>query len=86
MVFIGAGGDRSTGKRQTYDELGPARNGVDLHRAMMLCEHYANAAVAAQNLSEVRRLVIDEISRVKGHDYVSLFAAATPPSNFCRRR
>jgi len=48
--------------------------GVSVHRVMALCERYVDAAVAAQDLSEVSRLAIDETSRAKGHDYVSLFA------------
>jgi len=48
--------------------------GVSVHRVMALAERYVDAAVAAQDLSEVRRLAIDETSRAKGHDYVSLFA------------
>lgn len=48
--------------------------GLSVHRLMALCERYVDAAVAAQDLSEVSRLGIDETSRAKGHDYVSLFA------------
>jgi transposase len=48
--------------------------GVSVHRVMALCRRYVNAAVAAEDLSQVRRLAIDETSRAKGHDYVTLFA------------
>lgn len=48
--------------------------GLSVHRVMGVCERYVDAAVAAQDLSEVSRLAIDETSRAKGHDYVSLFA------------
>jgi len=48
--------------------------GVSVHRVMALAEQYVNAAVAATDLSEVRRLAIDETSRAKGHDYVTVFA------------
>jgi transposase len=48
--------------------------GVSVHRVMALAERYVNAAVAATDLSEVRRLAIDETSRAKGHDYVTVFA------------
>jgi transposase len=41
---------------------------------MALAERYVNAAVGAADLSEVRRLAIDETSRAKGHDYVTVFA------------
>jgi transposase len=50
--------------------------GVSVHRVMALCERYVNAAVAAEDLSEVRRVAIDETSRAKGHEYVTLFADA----------
>lgn len=48
--------------------------GVSVHRVMALCARYVDAAVAAADLSEVRRLAIDETSRAKGHEYVTLFA------------
>lgn len=48
--------------------------GVSVHRVMALCERYVSAAVAAADFSEVRRLAIDETSRAKGHEYVTLFA------------
>ena len=50
--------------------------GLSVHRVMTLCERYVNTAVGAAGYSEVRRLAIDETSRAKGHDYVSLFADA----------
>lgn len=48
--------------------------GVSLHRVMSLCERYVDLAVAQQDLSEVRALAIDETSRARGHDYVTLAA------------
>jgi transposase len=50
--------------------------GLSVHRVMAMCERYVNAAVSAADFSEVRRVAIDETSRAKGHDYVSLFADA----------
>ena len=50
--------------------------GLSVHRVMALCQRYVNAAIGAADLREVRRLAIDETSRAKGHDYVSLFADA----------
>lgn len=50
--------------------------GLSVHRVMAVCDRYVNTAVGAANFSEVRRLAIDETSRAKGHDYVSLFADA----------
>jgi transposase len=43
---------------------------------MAICEHYVEAAVAAADYGEVRRLAVDETSKAKGHDYVTLFADA----------
>jgi transposase len=58
---------------------GAARiTGLSVHRIMALCERYVNEAVSTADFSEVRRLAIDETSRAKGHDYVSLFADADP--------
>lgn len=48
--------------------------GVSVHRVMALAERYVDAAVSAADFSEVRRLAIDETSRARGHDYVSVFA------------
>lgn len=49
--------------------------GLSVHR-VTLCERYVNTAVSAADYSQVQRLAIDETSRAKGHDYVSLFANA----------
>jgi transposase len=43
---------------------------------MTLCKRYVNTAVSGADYSEVRRLAIDETSRAKGHEYVTLFADA----------
>lgn len=48
--------------------------GVSVHRIMALCERYVEVAVAAQDLSKVKHLAIDETSRARGHDYVTLAA------------
>jgi transposase len=50
--------------------------GLSVHRVMALCERYVNTAVSAADFSEVRRIAIDETSRAKGHEYVTLFADA----------
>jgi transposase len=47
---------------------------LSVHRVMAVCERYVNAAVGAADFSEVRRLAIDETSRAKGHEYVTLVA------------
>jgi transposase len=50
--------------------------GVSVHRVMALCDRYVDATVAAADFSAVKRLAIDETSRAKGHEYVTLFADA----------
>ena len=50
--------------------------GLSVHRVMTLCDRYVNTAVSAAEHSAVRRLAIDETSRAKGHEYVTLFADA----------
>lgn len=52
--------------------------GESIHRVMAVCHRYVGATVAAADLSEVRQLAIDETSRAKGQEYVSLFAEADP--------
>ena len=51
-------------------------SGLSVHRVMALCERYVNEAVSTADLSEVRRVALDETSRAKGHEYVTLFADA----------
>ena len=53
-------------------------SGLSVHRVMALCERYVNEAVSAADLSEVRRVALDETSRAKGQEYVTLFADADP--------
>ena len=60
--------------------------GLSKHRVMSICERYVDTAVAVADLSEVRRLAIDETSRAKGHDYVTLFADAERRAGIVRRR
>lgn len=48
--------------------------GVSVHRVMGICEHYVELAVAASDLSGVKSLAIDETSRARGHDYITLAA------------
>ena len=51
--------------------------GVSRHRVAALCERYVELALAQTDLSAVRELAIDETSRARGHDYITLAAAAT---------
>jgi transposase len=50
--------------------------GLSVHRVMAICEKYVDEAVGRNEYSEVRRLAIDETSKAKGHEYVTLFADA----------
>jgi transposase len=51
--------------------------GVSRHRVAALCERYVELALAQTDLSAVRELAIDETSRARGHDYITLVADAT---------
>ncbi|MHB1662980.1 MAG: ISL3 family transposase [Thermoplasmataceae archaeon] len=48
--------------------------GVSLHRVMSLCGRYVDLAVAQRDLSDVQELAIDETSKARGHDYVTIAA------------
>jgi transposase len=47
---------------------------LSAHRAQAICRVYVDLAVAQADYSEVRHLAIDETSRARGHDYVTLAA------------
>jgi transposase len=47
---------------------------VSVHRVMSVCERYVELALAQQDLSGVTDLAIDETSRARGHDYITLAA------------
>lgn len=49
---------------------------LSVHRVMAICERYVDLAVAQTDLSEVSHLAIDETSRARGHDYLTLAADA----------
>ena len=51
--------------------------GVSRHRVAALCERYVELALAQTDLSAVRELAIDETSRARGHDYITLAADST---------
>lgn len=44
------------------------------HRVAAICERYVDLALANADFSEVKRLAVDETSRCRGHDYITLFA------------
>ena len=51
--------------------------GESRHRVAAICERYVALALAQTDLSAVRELAIDETSRARGHDYITLAADAT---------
>lgn len=50
--------------------------GDSAHRVMAVCERYVELAVAKADFGEVESLAIDETSRARGQDYVTLAADA----------
>ena len=46
------------------------------HKVAAICSRYVDLALAEADFSEVARLAVDETSRAKGHDYITLFADA----------
>ncbi len=50
--------------------------GESAHRVMAVCERYVELALAPGRLQRVTALAIDETSRARGHDYITLAADA----------
>ena len=50
--------------------------GESRHRVAAICERYVALALAQADFSAVHELAIDETSRARGHDYISLAADA----------
>jgi transposase len=50
--------------------------GESRHRVAAICERYVELALAQTDLSGVRQIAIDETSRARGHDYITLAADA----------
>lgn len=50
--------------------------GESRHRVAAICERYVELALARTDLSGVRQIAIDETSRARGHDYITLAADA----------
>ena len=50
--------------------------GESAHRVMAVCERYVDIALGQADFSEVKALAIDETSRARGHDYITLAADA----------
>jgi len=50
--------------------------GESAHRVMAVCERYVDIALGLADFSAVKALAVDETSRARGHDYVTLAADA----------
>ena len=50
--------------------------GESAHRVMQVCRRYVELALQQADFSEVKALAIDETSRARGHDYITLAADA----------
>src|SRR5262249_22719599 len=50
--------------------------GESAYRVMAVCRRYVSLALEAADFSQVRALAIDETSRSRGHDYITLAADA----------
>lgn len=50
--------------------------GISVYRTMAICNKYVEESVAVADHSEVKRLSIDETSKARGHDYITLAADA----------
>ena len=50
--------------------------GESAHRVTAVCERYVELALDLADFSEVKALAIDETSRARGHDYITLAADA----------
>jgi transposase len=50
--------------------------GISAYRVLAICRRYVSLALQAADFSDVTALAIDETSRAKGHDYITLAADA----------
>lgn len=50
--------------------------GISPYQALTICERYVDLALEQADFSPVKALAIDETSRAKGHDYITLAADA----------
>ena len=60
--------------------------GESVHRVMAVCERYVELALAAADFSQVKALAVDETSRARGHDYITLAADACRAARAVRHR
>jgi transposase len=51
--------------------------GILAYRVLAICRRYVALALQAADFSQVKALAIDETSRARGHDYITLAADAT---------
>jgi transposase len=52
--------------------------GVSPYRVQELCERYVELALAQADYSDLKALAVDETSRARGHEYITLAANAEP--------
>ena len=57
--------------------------GISAHRVTAICSRYVELALAVADFSEVTALAIDETSRARGHNYVTLAADADARRVLC---
>lgn len=57
--------------------------GISAHRVTAICSRYVDLALATADFSAVTALAIDETSRARGHDYVTLAADAQARRVLC---
>lgn len=50
--------------------------GISWHKVTAICKHYVDLGLAQADFSEVTRLAVDETSKARGHDYITLVADA----------
>lgn len=57
--------------------------GISAHRVTAICNYYVELALAAADFSNVTAPAIDETSRARGHNYVTLAADAAERRVLC---
>ncbi|MCW5611611.1 MAG: ISL3 family transposase [Rubrivivax sp.] len=57
--------------------------GISEHRAWAICRRYVALALQTADFGQVKALAIDETSRARGHDYITLAADATARRVLC---
>ena len=57
--------------------------GISAHRVIAICSRYVDLALGTADFSEVTALAIDETSRARGHNYITLAADANARRVLC---